>query len=96
MKYLLLISRNPNAPMPSAEQFLAHGKWIKQKVQEGVMEVPYSFAVTGGGFCILNGTPEEVDALTDEAPLRAIADLELRPLVDVYAQMERIAAALKR
>jgi hypothetical protein len=37
-----------------------------------------------------------VDALTDQAPLRAIADLELRPLVDPYKQMERIAAALKR
>jgi hypothetical protein len=37
-----------------------------------------------------------VDALTDEAPLRAIADLELRSLVDPYKQMERIAAPFKR
>jgi hypothetical protein len=72
VEYLLLISPKPNAPMPSADQFLAHGSWMKQKVQQGVMEVPYSFAVTGGGFCILNGTAEEVDALTDEAPFEQL------------------------
>ena len=96
MKFLLLISRNPNAGMPTAEQFLAHSKWVKQKVQEGVMESPYSYPVNGGGFCILSGTVEEVNALTDEAPIRGFADLELRPLIDFYAEMDRVAAALKR
>lgn len=49
MKFLLLINRNPNAGMPTAEQFLAHSKWVKQKVQEGVMESPYSYPVTEAG-----------------------------------------------
>ena len=96
MKFLLLISRNPNAGMPTAEQFVAHSKWVKRKVQEGVMESPYAYPVSGGGFCILGGTVEEVNALTDEAPLRAFADLELRPPIDFYAEMDRVAAALKR
>ena len=96
MKFLLLISRNPNAGMPTAEQFLAHKEWVRQKVKEGVMESPYAYPVTGGGFAILSGTVEEVNALTDQAPLRAFADLELRPLIDFYAEMDRVASALKR
>ena len=61
------------------------------------MEVPYVFAGSSDGMCIVNAdTPEDLNDLMMAAPGGAFCDVQIRPLADFAKQMDRAAAALER
>jgi muconolactone delta-isomerase len=97
MKYLLLLTRNPEAPQPTPDVFLKHKEWVQQEVKKGTMEVPYTFAGSYEGMCIINAdTPEDLDDIMIAAPARPFANIEVKLLSDFAKSMDRVAAAMKR
>jgi muconolactone delta-isomerase len=96
MKYLLLITRKTGAE-PTADVWIRHKEWVQQEVKQGTIEVPYTFAGSTHGMCIVNAeTPEDLNDLMMAAPAGPFADVEVRPLADFAKQMDRVAAAMKR
>jgi muconolactone delta-isomerase len=96
MKYLVLVAVKPTAQIDPA-MLLSHKDWGLQQVAKGVMESLYTFAGTGNGMCILTAdTPEQLDDIIASAPAFFNCDLDVRPLADFAAQMDRIANGLKR
>ena len=98
MKYLLLITTNPNPrAQPTPDVFLRHKEWVQQEVKKGTMEVPYTFAGSDEGMCIVNAqSPEELDDILIAAPGRPFVNIEVKPLSDFAKSMDRAAAAMKR
>jgi len=96
MKYLLLISAKPGA-QPTPEAFLKHKEWVQQEVKKGAIEVPYTFAGSNDGMCIINAqSPEDLSDIMMAAPAGPFADVQVKPLADFAKRMDRAVAALKR
>jgi hypothetical protein len=61
------------------------------------MESLFTFAGTGNGTCILNAdTPEQLDDITVSGPAFPFCDLDVRPLADFAAQMDRTGNLFKK
>ena len=97
MKCLCVFSAKPGVPPPTSEHFLKHKEWVREQVKKGVVEVPYSFAGSYGGMCIVNiESPEDLADISAAAPLGPFTDVQTTLLIDYEKQMDRAAAALKR
>jgi hypothetical protein len=91
MKFLLIVK--PRTVPPPAV-LSAHKGWV---LRDRKQEAYHCFAASPGGMTIVTADSiEELNNKVFEAPAGPYCDIEVYPLVDFAAQMDRFAEVLER
>lgn len=87
MKWLMLAARRQYIQVPLSQMgavLSAQREWLKDGLADGTLDVAYGS--TRGQVSIVNAdTAEEIHRIMTAQPIFPIADIDLRPLVDVDA-----------
>ena len=99
MKYLVTARRRDGVSVPPdaiAGMLLAQRDWLREKLDEGTLDVAYTFAQGGGGIGIANvESGDELNEILTSSPLFGVSLIELQPLVGIEA-LENSASAMRR
>jgi muconolactone delta-isomerase len=97
MRFLVVTkATSPIPPDMALPLFEALSGWAKENTAAGKIEQTWSFAGTPGGGGIINvPTLEELDALMTTFPLQPFSMIEVYPLVEIEASLERVRGAIR-
>jgi hypothetical protein len=98
VKHLVTFRRRDGVPVPPdaiSHLLVAQRDWIQQHIDDGTIDVAYTFAQGGGGIGIVNASSgEELSRLLSSSPLFGVSSIELQPLTDISA-LESFSQAVR-
>lgn len=88
-----LVTTKPKFQMPpevAPGLMAALSAWVKEYTDNGKIEASWANAGSEGGGGILNvSSLEELDAIMVELPIRPFSEIEVVPITELHASLER-------